>query len=105
MPDALKVIKEYKKARLKTFKNRSDAETYARTGQVEFCSNHPTVSTIVVAQENCSNFKAPKPQELVGFRKLIENGDVESVRSTIWTNPRYLISSGDTPAILQVNIF
>lgn len=103
MADALMVIKEYKKARLKTFNNRPDAEAYSRTGQVQFSNHRSTVTPTTVAQEKC-NFKAPKPQEFVAFRKLIESGDLKSVRSTVWTNPRYLISSGDTPAILHVNI-
>lgn len=109
MPDALKVIKENKKARMKSFKNLSDAEAYAKTGHVQSCGSNPTVvvtptTTVAVTQEICSNFKAPKPQELVSFRKLIENGNIENVRSIIWANPRYLISGGDTPAILQVSL-
>ncbi|XP_014475700.1 PREDICTED: ankyrin repeat and LEM domain-containing protein 2 isoform X2 [Dinoponera quadriceps] len=104
MPDALRIIKEHKKARLKTFKNRSDAEAYARTGHVQSGGGSYPVptTTVTLVQEICSNFKAPKPQELVGFRKLIESGNIENVRSIVWANPRYLISSGDTPAILQM---
>jgi len=104
MPSALKVIKIHKKARLKIFRNRSDAEAYARNGQEQSidCSTYPTYSNIVVTQEKSSNFKAPSSQELVGFKKLIESGDLEAVKNIMWENPRYLISSGDTPAILQV---
>lgn len=102
MPSALKVIKIHKKARLKTFKNRSDAEAYARNGQDQSI-DHSIYSSSVV-QEKSSNFKAPEPQELVGFKKLIESGDLEAVKSIVWENPRYLISSGDTPAILHVSI-
>ncbi|XP_012219724.1 ankyrin repeat and LEM domain-containing protein 2 [Linepithema humile] len=104
MPSALLVIKTHKKARLKTFRNRLDAEAYAKSGQ-EQSTNYSAYSiypSIVVTQEKSSNFKAPKPQELVGFKKLIESGDMEAVKSTVWENPRYLISSGDTPAILQM---
>ncbi|EFN79674.1 ankyrin repeat and LEM domain-containing protein 2 [Harpegnathos saltator] len=103
LPDALEVIKEHKKARLKTFKNRSDAEVYAKTGHIQSYSSQSTSTTTVApTQEICSNFKAPKPQELVTFRKLIESGNIENVRSIVWANPRYLISNGDTPAILQL---
>lgn len=49
-----------------------------------------------------SLFKGPKIQELVQFRKLIEKGDIENTRATVWSNPRYLISGADTPVILHV---
>lgn len=49
-----------------------------------------------------SPFKGPKPQELTNLRKAIEIGDAATVESLVWENPRFLISSGDTPVILQV---
>lgn len=101
MQDALKVIKTYKKGRLKNFKNHSDAIAYARTGYEQSCNNSLTTA---VTQEQSSNFKEPKPQKFIAFKRLIEAGDLEAVKNTVWENPRYLISSGDTPAILQVNI-
>lgn len=51
--------------------------------------------------ESCP-FKGPKPQELTNLRKAIETGDVVTVESLVWDNPRFLVSSGDTPVILQV---
>lgn len=51
--------------------------------------------------EKVSSFRGPTSQELVKFRKAIEQGNYESVYDTIWTNPRYLIGSGDTPSILK----
>lgn len=51
--------------------------------------------------EKPSSFRAPSSQELVKFRKLIEQGDIENVHKTFWSNPRYLVSSGDTPTILK----
>lgn len=54
-----------------------------------------------VSVESCP-FKGPKPQELTNLRKAIEVGDAISVESMVWDNPRFLVSSGDTPVILQV---
>lgn len=100
MQTALKVIQNYKKGRLKIFKNHSDAVAYVRTGYEQLSSNYSSI----VTQEK-SNFKAPETQELQAFKRLIESGELECVKKKVWRNPRYLISSADTPAILKVNIF
>lgn len=104
MQSALKMIQKYKKGRLKIFKNYFDAVTYVRTGYEQPSGNYSTVLPTTVTQEKSSNFKAPETQELQAFKRLIKNGDLECVKTTVWKNPRYLISSGDTPAILQANI-
>ncbi|EDV46499.1 uncharacterized protein LOC6549841 [Drosophila erecta] len=46
-------------------------------------------------------FRAPTKQELVEFRKQIEGGHIDRVKRIIWENPRFLISSGDTPTSLK----
>lgn len=51
--------------------------------------------------EKPSSFRGPTSQELVKFRKMIEQADMESARNLISSNPRYLVSSGDTPTILK----
>ncbi|XP_064608265.1 ankyrin repeat and LEM domain-containing protein 2-like [Liolophura sinensis] len=99
---ALKAVKAYKGSRFKTFKSLSEAEKFSHS-KIEICS--PLKSAVsefsqVPSSEGIA-FKAPKMPELVALRKLIEKGDEESFRETVWTNPRYLISSGDTPVILQ----
>ena len=48
-----------------------------------------------------SNFAAPKSQDLVKFRKEIEQNNLPKVYEMINLNPRYLVSSGDTPSILK----
>ncbi|XP_053995759.1 ankyrin repeat and LEM domain-containing protein 2 homolog [Hylaeus anthracinus] len=101
--EALKVIKEFKTGRLKSFKKRSEAEEYAKTGleKTNYISNTSISTTVPVAEEKSSNFKGPRSQELVSFRNLIKDGDTHDVKTKVWSNPRYLIGSGDTPAILQ----
>ncbi|XP_071645342.1 ankyrin repeat and LEM domain-containing protein 2 [Temnothorax longispinosus] len=97
---ALKVHKTDKTSRFNSFKNYSDAVAFARTGSKQPSCNHPV--TVAAAQEQSSNFKAPTTQELIAFKRLVENGDLEAVENIVWKNPRYLISSGDTPEILQM---
>lgn len=48
-----------------------------------------------------SNFPSIKTQDLVIFRKEIERNNLSRVYELINTNPRYLVSSGDTPSILK----
>lgn len=89
---------------MKSFKTRLEAEQYAKFGPKEINGCNIKIPTITItSDEKSSSFKAPKSQELVAFRKLIESGDLDAVKKTVWDNPRYLISSGDTPAILQVS--
>lgn len=46
-------------------------------------------------------FRGPTKQELVRFRKCIEYDEYDRVKQIIWDNPRYLVSSGDTPTTLK----
>lgn len=94
-------MKNYKGARLKTFNSEEEAREFTLNGGDK--EKIPPVQPVNDAK--APNFKAPKPQELVAFRKLIESGDLEAVKNIVWENPRYLVSSGDTPAILQVLLF
>ncbi|KAJ8728865.1 hypothetical protein PYW07_006561 [Mythimna separata] len=45
---------------------------------------------------------ATAPQDMVALRKAIEAGLSCTVRDRVWDNPRFLVSSGNTPAIMQV---
>lgn len=100
------MVKKYKKARFKAFRKRSEAMQFAifgmeTTGQ----TGCPTSPLPAESGEKPSPFRAPKPQDMVRFRKAIESGDIDFVKRTVWENPRYIVSSGDTPAILQVNFY
>lgn len=101
--EALKLVKKYKRARFKAFRTLKEATDFADYG-AETTNNSwvssPPLESISLG-EKPSPFKGPKPQDLVRLRKSIENGELETVEKVVWENPRYLVSSGDTPAILQ----
>lgn len=108
--EALKVAKKNKKSRFKAFQFYHEAVDFSLNGS-EYSNNNTAVDGLLVQKpfvdnpavgEKASPFKGPKPQELVELRKAIEAGNYKFVKEIIWQNPRYLVSSGDTPAILQV---
>jgi hypothetical protein len=107
--EAMKILKTYKRARFKPFKKREDAVEFAVHGSEilvvtsELSENLEATNPAV--GEKPSPFKGPKAQDLVQLRKVIERGDICTFKITVWENPRYLVSSGDTPAILQVCSF
>lgn len=125
------MLKRHRESRLKIFKTHDDAKYFSMHGrEISETSNgnvtpstasdlandgaetaventaigtySPIVRTASApVAEKVSNFRGPTSQELVKFRKNIEQGKYEEVHSTVWSNPRYLISSGDTPTILK----
>ncbi|XP_063907784.1 ankyrin repeat and LEM domain-containing protein 2 isoform X2 [Zophobas morio] len=108
--EAMKMVKKTKKARFKHFEVFNEALKFASVGVVDPPRpSHPINGSIVkslslspqIVNERLSPFKGPKPQDLVKLRKAIETGDVETFRQAVWENPRYLVSNGDTPSILQ----
>nr|CAH7745431.1 unnamed protein product [Callosobruchus chinensis] len=107
--EALKLAKRNKKARFKAFQFYHEAAEFAMNGS-ECPNNNHTIAGLFTSKvsettqtigEKSSPFKGPKPQELVELRKAIETGNYKFVKDTIWQNPRYLVSNGDTPSILQ----
>ncbi|KAH8411561.1 hypothetical protein KR215_006674, partial [Drosophila sulfurigaster] len=64
-------------------------------------SSNNSSSSISSLNAERQPFRAPTKQELVEFRKQIEAGNLERVKRIVWDNPRYLISSGDTPTSLK----
>lgn len=116
--NALKALKDNKDSRLKAFKNRNDALKFAKSGinsnnlsrQDSSSILHslsilksppPSIEKQVLRNLEKSNYPSLKTQELVKFRKEIEQNNVQKVYEMINTNPRYLVSSGDTPSILK----
>ena len=99
--EALKTAKKFKGARFKGFKNRDEAESFSRSRSKEQENSPAVTSSLSSPADPVSNFKGPTPQELVKFRKIIENGSRDEVYEMALKNPRYLIGPGDTPVILQ----
>lgn len=102
--EALKLVKKNKKARFKAFNFYHEAADFAINGaEVQNNNNGQNAAeTASAVGEKPSPYRGPKSQDLVMLRKVIESGNIETVTHMIWENPRYLISAGDTPSILQV---
>lgn len=96
--ETLSAVKSNKTARFKLFRSVTEAERFSIFGQ-----ELPMTQT----EKNTSNvstsftFKSLKSEDLVIFRRLIEGGELDKVKLAVNSNPRFLVSSGDTPSIIQ----
>ena len=52
--------------------------------------------------EKANRYPSVKTQDLSCLRQLIERGKAAQFADVVWGNPRHLVTSGDTPEILQV---
>ena len=50
-------------------------------------------------------YSAPKKPDINQMRLFVENDNFEQFLERISSNPRYLISAGDSPVIVQVGFF
>ncbi|XP_063000223.1 ankyrin repeat and LEM domain-containing protein 2 [Elgaria multicarinata webbii] len=119
--EALQAVKMIKGSRFKAFSNREDAEKFAKGICDYFPSpNKPSLSLSpikgsvfnrdglcspemeTVSKERANSYKSPRTQDLTAkLRKAVEKGDEAAFLELIWSNPRYLIGSGDNPTIVQ----
>ncbi|ENN71399.1 hypothetical protein YQE_11903, partial [Dendroctonus ponderosae] len=105
---ALKLAKKHKKSRFKSFQFYHKAVDFSTKGYegptsnslADKCDSEKKDVASPVGEKS-SPFRTPRPQELTDFRANIEKGHAYTVRTMIDYNPRYLVSSGDTPSILQ----
>ncbi|XP_017270057.1 ankyrin repeat and LEM domain-containing protein 2 [Kryptolebias marmoratus] len=118
--DALQAVKTMKGARFKAFGMREDAEKFAKglcdyfpspnkstpcaspikPGLVSGKAENMEVDTI--NRERANSFKSPRSQDLTAkLRKAVEKGDEQAFHELVWSNPRYLIGSGDNPTVVQ----
>lgn len=120
--EALQAVKMMKGARFKAFSNREDAEKFAKgicdyypspskstpcvspvkPGLV-FSKDHPSmIEADTINREKANSFKSPRTQDLTAkLRKAVEKGDELGFTELVWSNPRYLIGSGDNPTVVQ----
>ncbi|XP_027023942.2 ankyrin repeat and LEM domain-containing protein 2 isoform X2 [Tachysurus fulvidraco] len=120
--EALQAVKMMKGARFKAFSTREDAEKFAK-GLCDYFPSPskcaPCVSPVKTAlffgkeslslaetdginREKANSFKSPRPQDLTArLRVCVERGDEAPFSELVWSNPRYLIGSGDNPTVLQ----
>ena len=91
--DAVKVSKGVKGSRFKCFPSRLEARTFSLS----------TLTTVPapIKEDELVSFVSPTPQQLIDFRKNIENGNLDWVRNNIHENPYYIISAYQTPVIVQ----
>ena len=93
--DAIKAMKGVQGARMKTFDTWQDAVAYSNSSLL------PSTDLVKKTSEPSIPYRSPTPQQLVSFRKEIESGNVGSVHNYIKDNPKYLVSSFETPVILH----
>lgn len=117
--EALQAVKTMKGARFKAFPNREDAEKFAKgicdyylsPSKSAACVS-PVKPSMVISKDNieidtinrerANSFKSPRTQDLTAkLRKAVEKGDEATFSDLVWSNPRYLIGSGDNPTIVQ----
>ncbi|XP_041757240.1 ankyrin repeat and LEM domain-containing protein 2-like isoform X1 [Coregonus clupeaformis] len=120
--EALQAVKMMKGARFKAFSSREDAEKFAKgicdyypspskfapcvspvkPGLVFCKDNIPVMEVDTVNRERANGFKSPRCQDLTAkLRKAVEKGDEVAFSELVWSNPRYLIGSGDNPTVVQ----
>lgn len=97
--EALDLVRKYKSARFKVFQSHQDAVQFALRGAEPMDVVDGNDNSLL--GEKPYPFKAPSPQDMVALRKAIEAGLTTTVQDRVWDNPRYLVSSGNTPSILQ----
>ncbi|XP_063884903.1 ankyrin repeat and LEM domain-containing protein 2-like [Scylla paramamosain] len=103
--ECLAAMKKYRGSRFKAFRTYDDALKFSEAGAAASQGGTGEEGAITPQPlfnvEKPSPYRGPKSQDLVKFRKSIEKGDFDYFSRCVMENPRYLVSSGDTPAVLQ----
>jgi hypothetical protein len=97
--EVVEAARKIKGARFKAFSSRDEAERYERTKTGNDAQSD--ADTSLIFEGNHNGLSAPKQPELNRLRGSIEMGELESFNRSVQSNPRFLVSSGDTPVALQ----
>ena len=118
--NAIKILKkDPENRRFKSFRTFEEAYAFSyetaggasMSGMQEILMGSPGDRLLASPTETSSNssqdveklpFSAPKKPEINELRKFIETDNFEAFRDKILSNPRYLISAGETPNLCQV---
>ena len=101
--EALKAIKNISGARVREFDTQEDVEKFLqeqKSGKsLEELQSKSEEKPLT--SEKANDFPSLKTQDFNKLRIMIENGDLAAFIQTVWSNPRYLITSGDSPTVLK----
>jgi ankyrin repeat protein len=120
---AMKHLKQDIDIRFKVCKTFSEAYAFSYESEIEL-GRAPTIEQVLstlspsnsevslksvgICRTNSTNsdveklpFSAPKKAEINHFRSLVENDSFEQFYDIVMSNPRYLISAGDSPVVVQ----
>ncbi|KAK2500445.1 hypothetical protein MC885_016422 [Smutsia gigantea] len=84
----------------------NERETFVKLNVLKFCllmtDGLYLPESETVNKERANSYKNPRTQDLTAkLRKAVEKGDEDTFSDLVWSNPRYLIGSGDNPTIVQ----
>jgi hypothetical protein len=110
MKSAFTLCKKYSKhnSRVKIFANRIDAENFIQQQRTNIANNDELNMSMEQSTKPVNNDVEKLPysdvptSELTKLYNLVEKGDENEFERLIWSNPRYIISSGDSPTIIKV---
>lgn len=110
MKSAFALCKKYSKynSRVKIFANLQDAENFIEQRRTDTTNTNDINIPIEPVTKSINNDAEKLPysdvptSELTKLYNIVDKGDVDEFERLIWSNPRYLISSGDSPTIIKV---
>jgi ankyrin repeat and LEM domain-containing protein 2 len=111
MKSAFALCKKYSKhnSRVKIFANLNDAENFIQQQRNNSTNSNDLNMSVEQVTKPVNNDAEKLPYsdvptaELTKLYNVVEKGDENEFERLIWSNPRYLISSGDSPTIVKVN--